>query len=615
MATSIRESCKSCRKRLDSALLDFFKHAWMSGKRRKFDIVKEIGPLNRDFGTVDATLMGLASCLSYFFYTSVIEEIRNFGPLMCAAFIIGSIISTLTVLCFAELTAKAPVMGSTYHYAYRYIGEFAGFMVGWSGMFSLFIKCSAMTRGCSRLLDVLFFDNTISKLEQKHLELPKIAPCVRRFPDMITFLIATAFSGTVSAKPKESKIANNFVTVINICALTTMIILFCGQTKINKLGLDSNIALDEPMSIFPAITIALSYLNGIESIALLGDELKEAHIALPKSFFFSLATCCFYYIGLTLLFSMVMSDYVADVNINSWISLLDKLNLTEVSWIIKIGSMCAFYGGIFTHLFWLTRLVHAMARDGLLFHVFSKIAHTSGVPVTTAFTGGLLTGVFTTFFRTHCMIQTEVFCALLMNVTAPICLLISRYSDGTGGEEIYVGHRLIFINHPQVDNPTVVTEQISIVLISVIISLALISHIGMRFTDEKENTNLARTLFIFVLIIFFIALYCLCRQPQHKSPFYQIPCVPIMPCLNILSIFIIQEYLLYKVWKLLLSYVLIGTIFYFSYSMHKSTEDYLYGRGKWYILNNRTRLPQPKEYEPSKMGPTLYKKILRHRLR
>lgn len=68
----------------------------MSGKRRKFDIVKEIGPLNRDFGTVDATLMGLASCLSYFFYTSVIEEIRNFGPLMCAAFIIGSIISTLT---------------------------------------------------------------------------------------------------------------------------------------------------------------------------------------------------------------------------------------------------------------------------------------------------------------------------------------------------------------------------------------------------------------------------------------------------------------------------------------------------------------------------------------
>uniref|UniRef100_T1HLG7 Uncharacterized protein n=1 Tax=Rhodnius prolixus TaxID=13249 RepID=T1HLG7_RHOPR len=144
---------------------------------------------------------------------------------------------------------------------------------------------------------------------------------------------------------------------------------------------------------------------------------------------------------------------------------------------------------IFTHLFWLTRLVHAMARDGLLFHVFSKIAHTSGVPVTTAFTGGLLTGVFTTFFRTHCMIQTEVFCALLMNVTAPICLLISRYSDGTGGEEIYVGHRLIFINHPQVDNPTVVTEQISIVLISVIKFIRC--HIP------------------------------LCWQPQHKSPFYQ----------------------------------------------------------------------------------------------
>lgn len=79
----------------------------------------------------------------------------------------------------------------------------------------------------------------------------------------------------MSAKPKESKIANNFVTVINICALTTMIILFCGQTKINKLGLDSNIALDEPMSIFPAITIALSYLNGIESIALLGERIKK----------------------------------------------------------------------------------------------------------------------------------------------------------------------------------------------------------------------------------------------------------------------------------------------------------------------------------------------------
>lgn len=61
-----------------------------------------------------------------------------------------------------------------------------------------------------------------------------------------------------------------------------------------------------------------------------------------------------------------------------------------------------------------------------------------------------------------------------------------RYSDGTGGEEIYVGHRLIFINHPQVDNPTVVTEQISIVLISVIskyIHLLLTNNINYKFKN------------------------------------------------------------------------------------------------------------------------------------
>ncbi|KAK9501951.1 hypothetical protein O3M35_012576 [Rhynocoris fuscipes] len=580
--------------KFNTRLLDYFKHAWTSGKRTK-RLLKEVGPLNRVFSVADATFMSISSCISFTLYTHLVSETQRYGPLLSLAFILGSIQTSLTISCMAELVAKHPVSGSTYHFCYKYIGEFIGFMVGWCGIHTYFLDCVKTINGCSSTLDVVFFDNTLNKIFKKYLTIPRAPSFLRPYPILLSLFVGIAFSGTVAAKPKESKIANNLASMLNLCALSLLILLMAGQADIHKLGFmgAKYYAKEGPMSIFPAVTLALDHWKGIEGVAFLGDEVKQPHLNMPRSLFYSLIICNFYYISITLLFAMVVDyGHKGDASY-TWIVLLTDLSFEETAWIPKIGSICALYSSVYTTLFWLSRLINAMSRDGLFFHaLFTKVAHLTGTPVIAAFIIGTTAGICGTFISLGETTDMEVFSSLIMHVTAPICLLLLRYNDGTGENEEAGMDRLIFINHPSVKNPTKLTEQISTVLIAVIvISLALMAHVGMAFT--KHDTDLARTMFILALLLFLGAFLCLRRQPQHKSSYYMINFVPSLPCVNILFIFVVMEYLWGHVWKFFLIYFTIGTLFYFSYSMHHSSEEVMYGRGKWYSLKDDTHLPQP----------------------
>jgi aromatic amino acid transport protein AroP len=58
--------------------------------------------------------------------------LRAAGPSMILGYAIGGFIAFLIMRQLGEMVAQEPVAGSFSHFAYRYWGDFAGFLSGWS---------------------------------------------------------------------------------------------------------------------------------------------------------------------------------------------------------------------------------------------------------------------------------------------------------------------------------------------------------------------------------------------------------------------------------------------------------------------------------------------------
>ncbi|AXT86110.1 amino acid permease [Aeromicrobium sp. A1-2] len=103
------------------------------------------GPaLPRRLGTVDAVVIGLGSMIGAGIFAS-------FAPAAAAAgagLLIGLAIAALVALCnataSAQLAAQYPTSGGTYVYGRERLGDWAGFLAGWSFVIGKTASCAAM---------------------------------------------------------------------------------------------------------------------------------------------------------------------------------------------------------------------------------------------------------------------------------------------------------------------------------------------------------------------------------------------------------------------------------------------------------------------------------------
>lgn len=63
------------------------------------------------------------------------------------SFLIGGVVSGMTALVYAELSARMPFSGSGYEYIYCTFGEFPAWIVGWNMNLRFGISAGALIRG------------------------------------------------------------------------------------------------------------------------------------------------------------------------------------------------------------------------------------------------------------------------------------------------------------------------------------------------------------------------------------------------------------------------------------------------------------------------------------
>lgn len=84
------------------------------------------------------------------------KSIELAGPSILLSYLIGGIIMYIVIRALGEMTVHEPNVGSFSYYAYKYLGNYAGFISGWNYWFNYIIVCMLELTATTMFLDYWF---------------------------------------------------------------------------------------------------------------------------------------------------------------------------------------------------------------------------------------------------------------------------------------------------------------------------------------------------------------------------------------------------------------------------------------------------------------------------
>ncbi|KAL6525528.1 Carnitine O-acetyltransferase mitochondrial [Orobanche hederae] len=347
------------------------------------------------------------------------------GPALTFSFLIAGIAAALSALCYAELASRCPSAGSAYHYSYICVGEGVAWLIGWALILEYTIGGSAVARGISPNLALLFGGPTSLPSFLARQTIPGIGVVVDPCAAILVFVV----TGLLCVGIKESTFVQGIVTAANICAMIFVII--AG----GYLGFQTGWpGYELPAGYFPfgadgmlagASTVFFAFI-GFDSVASTAEEVKNPQRDLPMGIGFALSICCTLYMLVSAVIVGLVPYYAMDPD-TPISSAFASHGIHWAAYIITIGACFALCSTLMGSLLPQPRILMAMARDGLLPSFFSDVNKRTQVPMKSTIVTGLLAAVLAFFMDVEQLSGMVSVGTLLAFTMVAISVLILRY--------------------------------------------------------------------------------------------------------------------------------------------------------------------------------------------
>ncbi|MBO0910417.1 MAG: amino acid permease [Acidobacteria bacterium] len=351
------------------------------------------------------------------------------GPGLMLSFVLSGLGCALAGLCYAEFAAMIPLAGSAYTYAYATLGEIFAWIIGWDLTLEYAMGASTVSSGWSNhfieLLNVfhlkmplwLAYDHwtglrqaeSVIAKQMAGASDPSLLPGTQAFltkaaaimsaqpPELLerahnllaapvvfgheigfnlpAFVIAMVITTVLAIGIKESARFNSAIVVLKVAVV--LFVIGLGVAYINKGNWGSDWSSFAPFG-FSGIGAGAAYIFfayiGFDAVSTTAQEAKNPQRDLPIGIIASLLVCTLLYI----LVAAVLTGMVPwrDINIEAPIAraFLDR-GLTTASHIITLGALAGLTSVMLVMLLGQTRVLYAMANDGLLPKKFFADVH------------------------------------------------------------------------------------------------------------------------------------------------------------------------------------------------------------------------------------------------
>ena len=385
--------------------------------------------LRRALGPVSLTALGIGAIIGAGIFVLSGLGAHYAGPGLMLSFVLSGFGCALAGLCYAEFAAMIPLAGSAYTYAYATLGELFAWIIGWdltleyamgastvssgwSNHFIEFMKIfhikiplwlaydhwtglrvaeKVVARQMAHAADSSLVEGTqafIHRVDQ--IIAAHSAELVQRAHELVgapqifgievgfnlpAFLIALVITAILVVGIKESARFNAAIVIIKVSVVLFVIGLGIKYVDGSNWGHDwSSFAPNGFSGVGEGAAYIFFAYIGFDAVSTTAQEAKNPQRDLPIGIITSLLVCTVLYI----LVAAVLTGMVPwnDINIEAPVAaaFLDR-GLTTASHVIVLGALAGLTSVMLVMLLGQTRVLYAMANDGLLPKGFFAAIH------------------------------------------------------------------------------------------------------------------------------------------------------------------------------------------------------------------------------------------------
>jgi APA family basic amino acid/polyamine antiporter len=385
--------------------------------------------LERALGPVSLTALGVGAVIGAGIFVMAGLGAHRAGPSLMLSFVLCGIGCTFAGLCYAEFAAMIPLAGSAYTYAYATLGELFAWIIGWDLTLEYAMGASTVSSGWSnyfieflKMFGIKFplwlsYDhwtamtqatNTVAR-EMVTTAHPELAPGSQGFLDAVTSLLAhpsaqmTSAADSLLAAPrlfgvevgfnlpafiialvitwilvvgiKESARFNAIIVTIKVSVVVFVLVL--GSHYVHPANWGNDWHSFAPFGV-AGISSAAAYIFfafiGFDAVSTTAQEAKNPQRDLPIGIIASLFICTLLYVGVAAVLTGMVPWQLVNIEAPITHAFLDH-NIGWASDIITCGALAGLTSVMLVMLIGQTRVLYAMASDGLLPKKFFAAIH------------------------------------------------------------------------------------------------------------------------------------------------------------------------------------------------------------------------------------------------
>ncbi|MEV0461400.1 amino acid permease [Nocardia tengchongensis] len=366
--------------------------------------------LRKDLTSWDLTVFGVAVVVGAGIFTLTARTAGNMaGPAVSLAFVFAAVACGLAALCYAEFASTVPVAGSAYTFSYATFGEIVAWIIGWDLILEFALGTSVVAKGWSQYLGTVMGGRSAIW----HFGSVKF--------DWGAVLLIAILGVLLAMGTKLSSRVSAVAVAIKLAVIALVVVV--GATYFKASNLKPFIPESVPnadsgaskihQTLFQLVTgggnshfgwygllaaasIVFFAFIGFDVVATAAEETKDPKRNVPRGILGSLAIVTVLYVAVSLVLTGMVS--YKDLQGND-ATLATAFAIHGVTWaknIISIGALAGLTTVVMVLFLGQTRVLFAMARDGLMPR---KLAHTGpkGTPVRITAIVGVICAVLAGF--------------------------------------------------------------------------------------------------------------------------------------------------------------------------------------------------------------------------
>lgn len=389
------------------------------------------GKLKRKIGLLQLVMMGVGCTLGTGIFFVMAETVPMAGPAVVLSFVLAAITAGLTALCYAEVSSRLPVSGSSYTFAYMTLGEGMAMMVAACLVLEWGIAGAAVSVGWSSYLNQLLLSLTGQEipLTLRHSpflnEGPGLVVGGGGFMNLPAVLLVWLCTLLLLRGSRESARLNAILTLTKMTVLLLFVLL--ALPAFNSAHFEPFMPQGMQGVGAAAAVVFFSYI-GLDAVVNASEEAVNPQRNIPLAIIGALVvvTSVYLLVAVGSIGVQPASNFTGPhANLAAILQQATSLPWTGV--MLAAGAVISVFSVTLITLFGQSRIYFALARDGLLPPRLAEINPHTAAPSGGVVLSAALVTPLAAFLPSHVLWSLVSMGTLVAFITVAVSLMLLRH--------------------------------------------------------------------------------------------------------------------------------------------------------------------------------------------